>query len=145
MNIETGEAPAGQEPDTVRLLEEKATVGVRDVVTGRVRVSTHVESFDEAATADLTTDTVEVTRVPVGEPVGATLPQMRTEGDVTIIPVFEEVLVVEKRLMLKEELHIRKRTTVEAVTVPVTLRRQVAEVERVEGGEEGSAAIPELS
>ena len=28
-------------------------------------------------------------------------PQVRTEGDVTIIPVVEEVLVVEKRLVLK--------------------------------------------
>jgi stress response protein YsnF len=38
-----------------------------------------------------------------------TAPEIRTEGDVTILPVVEEVLVVEKRLVLKEELHIRRR------------------------------------
>jgi hypothetical protein len=32
-----------------------------------------------------------------------TAPEIRTEGDVTILPV------VEKRLILKEELHIRRR------------------------------------
>jgi stress response protein YsnF len=55
---------------------------------------------------------------------------------VTIIPVLEEVLVVEKRLVLKEEVHIRSTTSGEDVEVPVTLRRQRAVVERVgpEGG-----------
>jgi stress response protein YsnF len=38
-----------------------------------------------------------------------TAPEIRTESDVTILPVVEEVLVVEKRLVLKEELHIRRR------------------------------------
>ena len=50
---------------------------------------------------------------------------------VTIIPVLEEILVVEKRLVLKEEVHIRRSTAGEEVEVPVTLRRQRAVVERV--------------
>ena len=48
----------------------------------------------------------------------------------TIIPVVEEVLVIEKRLVLKEELHIRRRIATETVEVPVTLRNQRAIVER---------------
>jgi stress response protein YsnF len=44
--------------------------------------------------------------------------------------VLEEVLVVEKRLVLKEELHIRRRVETETVEVPVTLRKQRAVVER---------------
>ena len=32
---------------------------------------------------------------------------MREEHGTLIVPVLEEVLVVEKRLMLKEEIHIR--------------------------------------
>ena len=57
-------------------------------------------------------------------------PQIRTEDEVTIIPVLEEVLVVEKRLMLKREIRIRKRATSETVEIPVTLRKQQAKVER---------------
>jgi stress response protein YsnF len=57
---------------------------------------------------------------------------MRVEGDTTIIPVVEEIVVVEKRLVLVEEVRIRQITTSEDVTVPVTLRRQTATVERVE-------------
>jgi hypothetical protein len=52
---------------------------------------------------------------------------------VTIVPVLEEVLFVEKRLVLKEELHIRRQATTETVEVPVTLRKQRAIVERVAG------------
>ena len=62
-------------------------------------------------------------------------PETRTEGGVTIVPVLEEVLFVEKRLVLKEELHIRRQATTETVEVPVTLRRQRAIVERVSGSD----------
>jgi stress response protein YsnF len=41
------------------------------------------------------------------------------------------VLVVEKRLVLKEELHIRRRIEIETAEVPVTLRKQRAIVERL--------------
>lgn len=120
-------------PETVQLLEEDATVSVRAVTTGRVRVATHVETFQQIAQAELSSDAVDVTRVAIDQPITGDLPQVRTEGDTTIVPVFEEILVVEKRLFLKEELHIRKRTKTETVELPVTLRRQTAEIERVEG------------
>jgi stress response protein YsnF len=50
----------------------------------------------------------------------------------TIVPIFEEVMVVEKQLLLKEELHIRKRSEVNTVEAPVTLKRQWADVDRSE-------------
>ena len=58
-------------------------------------------------------------------------PEVRPEDGVTIVPVLEEVLVVEKRLVLKEELHIRRTMEAKPVAVPVTLRKQRAEVERL--------------
>lgn len=57
-------------------------------------------------------------------------PQVRIEGDVTIVPVMEEVLVIEKRLMLVEEIHIRRVATREDVSIPVELRKQRATIER---------------
>lgn len=45
----------------------------------------------------------------------------RHEGDVLILPVIEEVLVVEKKYLLKEEIHIRKRR--EEVSDIRTVRR----------------------
>src|SRR5918995_1152152 len=107
-----------REAEAIPLLEEELRVGKQSVATGKVRVRTVV-------------DRVEVTRVPVGREV-AVAPDVRTEGDVLIVPVLEEVLVVEKRLVLKEELHIRRQVTQENVEVPVTLRKQRVEVERLD-------------
>ena len=55
---------------------------------------------------------------------------VRTEDGITIIPVLEEVLVVEKQLVLKREIRIRTRRTSETVEIPVSLRKQRAKVER---------------
>jgi len=120
----------------IPLIEEQAIVTKREVTTGRVRVSTHVDNVEELARADLLNDTVEVTRIAIGERVTGVPPSVRTEGDLTIVPVFEEVMVVERRLILKEELHIRKRSESLSVEIPVSLRRQRAEVER------SSEAVP---
>jgi uncharacterized protein (TIGR02271 family) len=116
--------------EVIQLVEETASVGKRQVVTGRVRVQTVTDTIEELAHADVKRETVEVTRVPIDRMV-ETAPEIRTEGDVTIVPVLEEVLVVEKRLVLKEELHIRRRVAAETVEVPVTLRKQRAVVERI--------------
>ncbi len=102
----------------------------RQVTTGRVRVRTVVEVVQEPVRASLEEETVEVTRVPVGREIDQA-PEVRTENGVTIVPVVEEVLVVEKRLVLKEELHIRRTVRTEEVEIPVELRKQRAEVERL--------------
>jgi stress response protein YsnF len=129
----TNDTPeAASDPDTLALLEETARVEARPVTLGRVRVSTHTETVEDVARAELRGETVEVTRVRVDRPVTGPMPSVRQEGDITIVPVFEEVLVVEKRLMLKEELHIRRRVTTEAVSLPVSLRRQTATIDRTE-------------
>jgi len=117
--------------ETIVLAEEVLKVGKREVVKGRVRVRTETETLETAARADLEGQSVEVTRVPRDEFVEAA-PPVRTEGDVTILPVLEEVLVVETRLLLKEEIHVRRTATHETVEIPVTLRRQRAVVERID-------------
>jgi uncharacterized protein (TIGR02271 family) len=119
-----------QTAEAVPLLEEELRVDKRSVATGKVRVRSVVDTIEEVARAALAEDRVEVTRVPLNREVSAA-PPVRTEGEVTIVPVMEEVLVVEKRLVLKEELHIRRRVTHENVEVPVTLRKQRAVIERL--------------
>jgi stress response protein YsnF len=98
-------------------------------VSGEVSVSTRTLTRDELVSQDLAHTNVEVTTVPIGRAVDA-IPAVREEGDVTIFPVMEEVLVIERRLMLKEEVHIRKVRTTERHQETVTLRYQEAVVSR---------------
>jgi len=58
------------------------------------------------------------------------LPDVRQEGDVIIIPVVEERLVVSKRLVLTEELHVHRRKVDEHASIPVTLRSTEIAVQR---------------
>jgi uncharacterized protein (TIGR02271 family) len=118
------------EEQRLPLHEEVLSVGKRTVEGDRVRIATRVVEREQTVEQDLDSDEVEVVRVPVGRPVDA-VPDTRREGDVLIVPVVEEELVVTRRLVLKEELHIRKRTTTRTERVTATLRAQQAVVTRV--------------
>jgi uncharacterized protein (TIGR02271 family) len=118
-------------PGEVRLplVEETAVVGKRVVETGRVRVRTEVDEREEQIRDLLMREDVRIERVPVGRQIDE-IPPLRQEGDVTVVPIVDEVAVVEKRLVLREELHIVRVRTVEPVEERVTLRSTRAVVER---------------
>ena len=113
------------------MVEETARIDKREVQTGRVKVHTLVETSEQMVREALSSQNVKVTRVPVDQPV-TTVPVIRTENGITIVPVLEEILVVEKRLILREELHIKQEVSHETVEVPVSLRKQRAVVERAD-------------
>ena len=115
--------------EVILLVEEHLTVGKRVVETGRVRVTTTVEERTETIAAELLRENVVVERTPINREIEAT-PEVRWEGDTFIVPIVEEVLVVEKRLVLKEELRIRPQKSTEHVEQPVVVRRTVASIER---------------
>jgi stress response protein YsnF len=124
-------ATSPTETEVLRLHEETARISKESRETGTVSVTTRTLTRDELVTQDLAHTNVEVTTVPIGRAVDA-IPAVREEGDVTIFPVMEEVLVVERRLMLKEEVHIRRVRTIEHHQETVTLRYQEALVSRSE-------------
>ncbi|WP_082480445.1 DUF2382 domain-containing protein [Rhizobium sp. Leaf384] len=119
------------EPICISRVEETFEIDRQRIVTGRVRVKTSSETVSEIAQATLAGETVDISREPIGKEVDR-IPQLRVEGDVTIIPVVEEIVVVEKRLVLVEEIRIRRLATSEDVQIPVTLRKQRAVVERID-------------
>jgi stress response protein YsnF len=120
-----------QDDQKIQLVEESVSVEKERVLTGRVRVSTSSTEVEELAQATLAGKRVEVTRVRIEREIDA-LPETRVEGDTTIIPVVEEIMVIEKRLVLVEEIRIRQIVTSEDVSVPVTLRKQTGTVERID-------------
>jgi stress response protein YsnF len=68
-----------------------------------------VHEREEIVDEPLMKEEIHVERVMINRYVEAPVP-VRQEDGVTIVPVMEEVLVVEKKLLLKEELRITKRT-----------------------------------
>ena len=118
------------------LAEETVSVERRVVETGRVRVSLRTETEAREVSETLHSESVEVEHVPVNRTLGldeaAPEPRRGADGG-WIIPVVEEVLVVERRLVLREELHLRVRRVAEEFRETVPLRRQRVEIERLPG------------
>jgi uncharacterized protein (TIGR02271 family) len=113
----------------VPVVAEEIVTGTRTIERERVRVATHTEVRDVQVEAVRARDDVDVERVPIGREIDVA-PEVRVEGDTTVIPIVEEVVVVEKRLVLREELRVTKRRVEETEQVRVRLRRERAEVSR---------------
>jgi uncharacterized protein (TIGR02271 family) len=114
------------------VMEETAHVSKRVVDTGRgVRIHKTVSEREEVVDQPLLRDELKVEHVPVGRVIEeGEAPQTRYEGDTLVVPVFEEVLVVQKQMLLKEEIRItRERRQVHAPQ-SVLLRSEQISVER---------------
>jgi uncharacterized protein (TIGR02271 family) len=123
----------------IALAREELRVGKRKVETGRVRVKKRVREHEEIVREDLLREDVEVQRVPVDRILeGSSEP--RREGDVLVIPVVEEVLVMHKQLRVVEELHVRRRRSTSPHRLGVVLRSEEATVERDPPPADGDAS-----
>lgn len=116
--------------DRIPVIEERIRVDKRVVETGRVVIRKRVTEHQEHVAIPLNHDEVNVDRVPINRYVEVPPEAIRYEGDTMIISVLEEVVVVEKRLMLVEELHVTKRQIQTEEMHQVTLRTEEVTVTR---------------
>ena len=123
------------EPLVVPVLMEELEVQKRPVETGKVRITKVVHERETIVDEPLWHDNVAVTHVPMQRVVDGPMP-VREENGTTIISVVEEVLVVEKRWMLREEIHIRKQRIETHQPQHITLRSEEVQVERVPQADE---------
>lgn len=111
------------------ILEERLDVHTENVPVARVNVRKRAQTrIVDIPEMELTREHVTVERVPINRFVDCE-PEARVEGDATVVPVIEEVLV--RRLVLREEIWIRK--SCETITTPaesVALRYEEPIVER---------------
>jgi len=128
--IEARDESTGGENLVVPVVHEVLDVQKRWVESGRVRIKKVVHEHEEVVDEPLLREEVEVERIAINRAVDGPV-AVRHEGDVMIVPILEEVLVVEKRLMLKEELHIRRRRAEGSHPRRIVLRTEEATVEHV--------------
>jgi uncharacterized protein (TIGR02271 family) len=128
--------PLEEQQATLALHAEKLNIDKRLVERETVRVATATHVREHVVEVPLTREVIEVEHVSVGKIVD-TAPPIRYEGDTTILPVLEEVevVVIERRLMLKEEIHVRRRRVTEVHRETISLRQQTAVVTRLTAGD----------
>lgn len=121
---------ASAEQHVLQVAEEQLTVERKEVETGRFRIQKQVETHSQLVDELLKQEHVQVKHIPVDKLIDRPV-AIRQEGDTLIIPIIEEVLVVEKRLRLVEEVHIIRTTTEQRYTEEVPLRREHVVIEDI--------------
>lgn len=135
------EKPTPEASTTLPVVEEVATISKRTVPTGRVRLEKTVDVQTQTVAESLRREEAVIERFPMGTVVDPTAPpKVRIENGVTIIPVLEEMLFIEKRLILKEELHVRQSVSEVVETHTIALRKEQVVVDRSEVHEAYSSA-----
>ena len=126
------------------LLAEEIAVSKQVVETGRVQVTRVTREREQLIDELLAHQTVEIERTPMARHVEA-MPAIREEGDTVVIPIVEEVLVIERRLLLKEEIRVRRERTTERHQESVILRHHEAVVTRLPVEPPAAGESPEAS
>ncbi|HKD45448.1 MAG TPA: DUF2382 domain-containing protein [Candidatus Angelobacter sp.] len=114
----------------VPLHTEEVSVAKRRVVTGQVRVGIVTKETEQLVEELLDHEHVEIERTAIGKQVDKA-PPVREEGDTLIIPILEEVVVVERRLVLKEEVRVRRTSEKQPYQERVVVRKQEAVITRL--------------
>ncbi len=138
-----GTKPLNELIEVIPVIHETLRVEKREFESGRVLVHKTVTERDEVAEVLLRQQDLIVERVPIGRAVSEA-PQTRQDGDTLIVPILEEIVVVEKRLILKEELHIRKHSSERTEQHKVRLRTEHVEIEQT-GRKSSDEAIPAIT
>ncbi len=115
---------------TVPVIEEQIKVSKKIVETGRVQLSKQITEEEEIASIPLIHEEISVEHIPINQMVEVA-PSIRYEGDTMIIPILREVAVVEKRIVLVEELRVTKKQIHTESTEKVTLRKETITVNHI--------------
>jgi len=114
----------------IPVVHEQVKVDKKVIETGKVHISKVVYEDVERYNIPYTEENITVERVPKNELVDTIPPPVRYEDDVMVIPVLKEVAVVEKRIMLVEELRVTKNKTEKTQAHEVSLRKEEVQVKR---------------
>ena len=118
--------------EQIPMVEETVAIERVRRITGVVRAKTETHEDTVIVDEPLLAEQVVIERVPmdrwIDHPVA-----VREEGDTTIIPIVQEVVIVEKRLKLVEEVRVTRQKITNNDPQTLTVRRQKLVVERLPG------------
>jgi len=114
---------------SLNILQEEANIDKKIVESGKVYIHKKVQETDEEISVPVSHESVTIKKVTVNKYVDVA-PLVRNEGNTTIIPVIKEVLVIEKKLLLVEEVHVIKEVIESTEEHTIPLRKEEIEVER---------------
>lgn len=123
--------------ETVPVIKEQIIIDKRTIDTAKVSVSKMVKDRDVQIDISEEHDDIQIERVSVNQIV-KTEPTARHEGDTLIIPVLREEVVIEKKLVLVEEVRITRKKKREVRREDINLREEEINISREELNNSGN-------
>jgi uncharacterized protein (TIGR02271 family) len=120
---QVADAPASGMEETLDLREEQLVAHTELLEIGEITVRTEFDDVPGRLEVDACREEIVIEHEPVGQVVSER-DQPSEKNGVLVMAVYEEQLVVVKRLVLKERLHIRRVATTERQLFEETLRRE---------------------
>ena len=114
----------------IPILEEEVKVTKKGIETGHVNLSKTINESLESFEIPLTEEEIVVKRIPKNEFIDTMPAASRYEGDIMIVPILKEVAVIEKRIMLVEEIHVSKLKTEKTEMHEVVVRKEEINITR---------------
>ncbi len=122
----------GNDMRNLPVIDEALHVDKVNLDRGGYRITKHVETREEVVDEMLRNQRVEIERRQIGKQLETgQVPEPRYEGETLVIPVVEEVLVTEKRLLLVEEVRVTRIQGTHRDPQRVILRKEDIEIARV--------------
>ncbi len=119
----------------IPVIEEYAVIDKKIVETGKVKISKRIKEQEQFVDVPLMHEEISVERVPVNKFVEVK-PEIRYEGNLMIIPVIEQRVVLQKQLFVTEELHVRTDVIETHHTEEMTLLKEEVDITRTAAGED---------
>ena len=116
----------------IPVINEELHIDKEVIESGKIRIIKKINEEKSTVEVPLKHTEVSVERKPMNQYVNEHHQAIRYEGDTMIVSVLKEVVVVQKKILLVEELHINKTQKQEAHTEEVTLKSESISVERLE-------------
>jgi uncharacterized protein (TIGR02271 family) len=123
-----------QDTDDLRVQrsEEEVRVGTRGREAGAVKVHKSVRTEREQMRVPKRREEVDIERVP-GEGREASGVEIGEDDEVVVVQVLEEEVVLSKRVVVKEEIRLRKKVVEDEEVVEVDLRKEEVDIEDTTG------------
>jgi uncharacterized protein (TIGR02271 family) len=115
---------------SIPVVEEKLKIEKKVVEKGRVKISKTVKEESEILDLPEVSEEVHIERIPINKIVEKVPEAVRYEGETMIIPLLKEIAVVEKKILLVEEIRVTKTAVRTEQQQEVSLRKEEIKVER---------------
>jgi uncharacterized protein (TIGR02271 family) len=115
---------------SIPIVEENVHIDKKIIEKGKVIISKSIKEESEIINLPVANEEVTIERVSINQILDKPPEAIRYEGNTVIVPVLQEITVIEKRILLVEEIRITKTSISSTETKEITLRKEEVKIER---------------